>query len=45
LYIPLGVYNTSMDKKIKKQLTNRLKRIEGQVRGLQKMVEEEKVLH
>jgi DNA-binding FrmR family transcriptional regulator len=34
-----------MDKKIKKQLTNRLKRIEGQVRGLQKMVEEEKVLH
>lgn len=27
---------------IKKQVQNRLKRIEGQVRGLQKMVEEEK---
>ena len=26
---------------IKKQITNRLKRIEGQVRGLQKMVNEE----
>lgn len=26
----------------KKQINNRLKRIEGQIRGLQKMVEEEK---
>ncbi|MEX2368818.1 MAG: metal-sensitive transcriptional regulator [Candidatus Paceibacterota bacterium] len=31
-----------MDKEIKQKLTNRLKRIEGQVRGLQKMVAEEK---
>jgi DNA-binding FrmR family transcriptional regulator len=31
-----------MDKEIKHKLTNRLKRIEGQVRGLQKMVDEEK---
>ncbi len=31
-----------MKKEIKKQVTNRLSRIEGQVRGLQKMVESEK---
>jgi DNA-binding FrmR family transcriptional regulator len=31
-----------MKKEIKKQVKNRLKRLEGQVRGLQKMVEEEK---
>jgi len=31
-----------MDKDIKHKLENRLKRIEGQVRGLQKMVVEEK---
>ncbi|MDX1607867.1 MAG: metal-sensitive transcriptional regulator [Candidatus Spechtbacterales bacterium] len=31
-----------MKKEIKKQATNRLRRIEGQIRGLQKMVEEEK---
>lgn len=31
-----------MDKEIKTKLANRLKRIEGQVRGLQRMVEEEK---
>jgi DNA-binding FrmR family transcriptional regulator len=30
------------DDKEKKQLTNRLKRIEGQVRGLEKMVEEDR---
>ena len=31
-----------MRKDIKKRVDNRLKRIEGQVRGLQKMVDEEK---
>ncbi|MEX0877718.1 MAG: metal-sensitive transcriptional regulator [Candidatus Spechtbacterales bacterium] len=31
-----------MKQEIKKQTINRLKRIEGQVRGLQKMVEDEK---
>ena len=31
-----------MRRDIKKRVQNRLKRIEGQVRGLQKMVEEEK---
>lgn len=31
-----------MKASIKKQVLNRIKRIEGQVRGLQKMVEEEK---
>ncbi|MDX1608397.1 MAG: metal-sensitive transcriptional regulator [Candidatus Spechtbacterales bacterium] len=31
-----------MKEEIKKQATNRLKRIEGQIRGLQKMVEDEK---
>lgn len=31
-----------MKSEIKKKVVNRLKRIEGQVRGLQKMVEEEK---
>jgi len=31
-----------MKPKIKKQIINRLKRIEGQIRGLQKMVDEEK---
>jgi len=30
-----------MKASIKKQVTNRLKRVEGQVRGLQKMVDEE----
>lgn len=35
-------YLLDMDKNIKQQLTNRLRRVEGQVRGLQKMVEEEK---
>lgn len=30
-----------MDKEIKKQLSNRLKRIAGQVQGLQKMIDEE----
>lgn len=31
-----------MNQKIKKQVSDRLKRIEGQVRGLQKMIETEK---
>lgn len=31
-----------MNKEIKKQTINRLKRIEGQIRGLQKMVDDEK---
>lgn len=31
-----------MEKEIKDNVTNRLRRIEGQVRGLQKMVDEEK---
>lgn len=31
-------YPFGMDKNIKQQLTNRLKRVEGQVRGLEKMV-------
>lgn len=31
-----------MKPELKKQATNRLKRIEGQIRGLQKMVEDEK---
>lgn len=39
----MGVYHIpTMDAEIKKKITNRLNRIEGQVRGLQKMVEEEK---
>ena len=31
-----------MDKEIKKKVSARLKKIEGQVRGIQKMIEEEK---
>lgn len=31
-----------MQERIKKQVQNRLKRLEGQVRGLQKMVDEDK---
>ncbi len=31
-----------MKKEIKKQVSNRLSRIEGQVRGLEKMIEDEK---
>ena len=39
---PMGVYNSQhMKKDIKKQVGDRLKRLEGQVRGLQKMVDEE----
>ena len=33
------LYCTSMREDIKKQVQNRLRRIEGQIRGLQKMVE------
>ena len=38
---PQGVYCFSMQVEIKKSITNRLRRIEGQVRGLQKMVGDE----
>lgn len=41
-YTPLGYILLGMIKDIKKQVSNRLNRIGGQVRGLQKMVEEEK---
>src|SRR3989344_1104704 len=39
---PMGVYNGGMDPKMKKALLVRLHRIEGQARGLQRMVEAEK---
>lgn len=35
-------YNIAMKNENKPQLKNRLKRIEGQIRGLQKMIEEDK---
>lgn len=38
----MGVYLWSMKAETKKQVQNRLRRVEGQVRGLQKMVDEEK---
>jgi DNA-binding FrmR family transcriptional regulator len=38
----MGVYNVRMKEKIKLKSVRRLKIIEGQIRGLQKMVEEEK---
>lgn len=41
-YIPQGGYTGSMRKDIQPRALRRLKIIEGQVRGLQKMVEEEK---
>jgi len=37
-YYTLWGYNRKMKAEIKKQLVNRLKRIEGQVRGLEQMV-------
>lgn len=37
-----GRYAVSVDPEIKTAVLNRLRRIEGQVRGLQKMVEEER---
>lgn len=42
MYTPLGYTILYMRTDIKKRVQNRLKRIEGQVRGLQKMVEDEK---
>lgn len=36
---PLGVYHKKMKKDLKKDLTIRLNRIEGQIRGLRQMVE------
>ena len=41
LHTPWG-YTVSMQEEIKTSITNRLRRVEGQVRGLQKMVDEEK---
>jgi DNA-binding FrmR family transcriptional regulator len=40
-YTPVG-YTVSMRQDIKKKTTRRLKIIEGQIRGIQKMVEDEK---
>jgi len=37
---PYGVYTVDMKLEAKKKARNRLSRIEGQVRGLQKMLEE-----
>lgn len=37
-----GTHATAVDAEIKHSLATRLRRIEGQVRGLQKMVEEER---
>jgi CsoR family transcriptional regulator, copper-sensing transcriptional repressor len=39
---PWGVYVLAMKKEIKRRVLNRLNRVEGQVRGLKKMVENEK---
>lgn len=39
---PQGVYNVFMREEIKKKAMRRLRIVEGQVRGLQKMIEEEK---
>ena len=41
-YTPRGYIIEYMKKTIKKQVQNRLSRIEGQIRGLQKMVDDEK---
>ena len=38
---PIGVYCYCMKKETKTNVRNRLRRIEGQVRGLQKMVDDE----
>lgn len=38
---PHGVYYLGMDAEIKQKISNRLNRIEGQVRGLKEMVEKE----
>lgn len=37
----MGVYNNAMKKELQKKAMTQLSRIEGQVRGLQKMVEDE----
>lgn len=37
-----GIHATGVDPEIKQLLLNRLRRIEGQARGIQKMVEEER---
>lgn len=40
MYTPLG-YTREMKDKIKDDINNRLKKVEGQVRGLQKMVNDD----
>lgn len=42
VYIPYGGIMCSMKKDTKIGVTNRLRRIEGQVRGLQRMVDEDR---
>ncbi|HEV7366415.1 MAG TPA: metal-sensitive transcriptional regulator [Gemmatimonadales bacterium] len=37
-----GAHSTAVDPEVKHSISTRLRRIEGQVRGLQKMVEEER---
>jgi len=37
-----GVHATAVDPEVKRSIGSRLRRIEGQVRGLQKMIEEER---
>lgn len=39
--IPLGVYTEGMKQEVRDQLINRLKRIEGQVKAVQRMIEED----
>lgn len=40
--IPPGVYTEDMKEEVRDQLINRLKRIEGQVKAVQRMIEEDK---
>jgi CsoR family transcriptional regulator, copper-sensing transcriptional repressor len=37
-----GIHATAVDPEVKRSIGSRLRRIEGQVRGLQKMIEEER---
>lgn len=39
--IPPGVYTEGMKQEVRDQLINRLKRIEGQVKAVQRMIEED----
>ena len=38
----MGVYDTVMNQKIKRQVVNRIKKIAGQISSLHKMIDEEK---